>query len=84
MNDFLKNILHFAGKMFYLRGPRLLVATVLILVKCAVLPIVTKSLYMAMNPSDLSGACNFLFIYSTFPTAPGVLAFALQCVKCLP
>ena len=66
-----------AGRMFYLRGPRLLVALVLILMKTVILPIATKTVMHMLAPDDMYNA-NFAFIIATFPTAPGVLAFAMQ------
>lgn len=65
------------GRMFYLRGPRLLVALILILMKTVILPIATKTVMHMLDPGDTYNA-DFAFIIATFPTAPGVLAFAMQ------
>eukprot|EP00040_Diaphanoeca_grandis_P016130 m.83098 g.83098 ORF g.83098 m.83098 type:complete len:821 (-) comp25594_c0_seq2:180-2642(-) len=66
-----------SNKIFFLRGTKLITALLLIATKTILLPVVTKAMMNIISPEDdYSG--DFSFLVSTFPSAPGVLAFSLQ------
>lgn len=65
-----------SGRLSVLRGRQLLPASLLVVAKCVLLPIVMRAAARAFGVSEHGGL--FLFLYSMIPSAPGALAFAIQ------
>lgn len=74
--------LRMVGKVQTLRGSGLVVPGILIAVKTLILPLVTREIVSLLKPganaNETSDFANYGFLYSTFPTAPGVFVYAMQ------
>lgn len=74
--------LRMVGKNQELSGAKLVVPGLLIAVKCLVLPILTREVAIHMDFGNSANSSlelsNLGFLLGTFPTAPGVLFYAIQ------
>ncbi|CAL4069876.1 unnamed protein product, partial [Meganyctiphanes norvegica] len=74
--------LRMVGKVQTLRGSGFVVPGILIAVKTLILPLVTREIVSLLKPginaNETSDYSNFGFLYSTFPTAPGVFVYSTQ------